>query len=133
VVRALYSLLARCNCHSRSVSTFHIPTSLRTQGSQKVFKSHKLPLPSYSNALAGLAGLTGSSSSSGSGSGVTSSNSLRALLQTGSLFAYLPDPTVCFPGARYKQQLDFRLQEGASLLVVDWFTAGRTVSGGGGF
>ncbi|KAJ1422454.1 UreD urease accessory protein-domain-containing protein [Ochromonadaceae sp. CCMP2298] len=95
---------------------------LKTQGSQKVFKSHTLPLPLSSNAAQ-----TGKEwNAPGDGSGVTSTNSIRALLQTGSLFAMLLDPTVCFPGARYRQQLDFRLQEGASLLYVDWFTAGRT-------
>lgn len=73
---------------------------LRTQGSTKLFKSVQ--------------------------DKITTSN-INVSVGSGSLFALLPDPTTCFPGSRFTQQLEFILEKGASLVMVDWYGAGRQV------
>ncbi len=73
---------------------------LRTQGSTKLFKAI--------------------------GEKVTTSN-LNITVSANGLFALLPDPTTCFPGSRFKQQLEVILEKGASLVLVDWYSAGRQV------
>ncbi|RKG48447.1 urease accessory protein UreD [Corallococcus sp. AB011P] len=45
------------------------------------------------------------------------------------LLAWVPDPTVCFTDARYSQTLDVTLSPGASLVLVDVVTAGRSARG----
>ncbi|WP_375742482.1 urease accessory protein UreD [Corallococcus interemptor] len=45
------------------------------------------------------------------------------------LLAWVPDPTVCFTGARYAQSLDVTLSPGASLVLADVVTAGRSARG----
>ncbi|MGE6760429.1 urease accessory protein UreD [Corallococcus interemptor] len=45
------------------------------------------------------------------------------------LLAWVPDPTVCFTGARYSQTLDVTLAPGASLVLADVVTAGRSARG----
>ncbi|QSQ20454.1 urease accessory protein UreD [Pyxidicoccus parkwayensis] len=47
----------------------------------------------------------------------------------GALLAVVPDPTVCFTGARYAQTFDLRLHSGASLVFMDLVTSGREASG----
>jgi urease accessory protein len=47
----------------------------------------------------------------------------------GSLLAIVPDPVACFAGARYDQTLAVSLAEGASIVLVDAFTAGRSARG----
>jgi len=47
----------------------------------------------------------------------------------GALLAVVPDPTVCFTGARYAQTFDLRLASGASLVFMDLVTSGRDASG----
>src|SRR5262245_5087505 len=37
----------------------------------------------------------------------------------------IPDPVVCFAGANYEQRQQFRLTDGAALVMIDWFTSGR--------
>lgn len=59
---------------------------LRTQGSTKIFKSVN---------------------------GKYSSQNLVVNLSSGSLLAFLPDPTVCFKGSRYIQQQTYNLEESA--------------------
>lgn len=53
----------------------------------------------------------------------------RATVGSGAALALVPDPVVCFAGARYAQTIDVALEEGASLVLVDGFTAGRSAHG----
>ncbi|OWZ17639.1 Urease accessory protein [Phytophthora megakarya] len=39
--------------------------------------------------------------------------------------AFLPDPVTCFEHAKYRQTQEFRLEEDANLVFVDWLTSGR--------
>jgi urease accessory protein len=41
----------------------------------------------------------------------------------------LPDPTVCFAGASYRQDQRVEVARGATLVLLDWMTAGRRGSG----
>lgn len=43
--------------------------------------------------------------------------------------AVLPDPVVPFAGSRYEQRQRFDLHPAASLILLDWFTAGRSARG----
>lgn len=54
---------------------------------------------------------------------------LGARVGEGALLAVVPDPTVCFAGARYAQTLDVRLASGASCVLLDVVTAGRSSRG----
>jgi urease accessory protein len=54
---------------------------------------------------------------------------LRARVGVDALLAWVPDPTVCFTGARYSQTLDVTLERGASLVLADVVTAGRSARG----
>lgn len=54
---------------------------------------------------------------------------LTAQVEADSLLAIVPDPVVCFAGSRFAQQQDIHLQAGASLLLIDWLSAGRHASG----
>lgn len=56
-------------------------------------------------------------------------NELTARVGEGALLALVPDPTMCFSGARYAQCQDVRLAPGASLVVMDLVTAGRSANG----
>jgi urease accessory protein len=47
----------------------------------------------------------------------------------GAALALIPDPVVCFAGARYSQALSAWLSPGASLLVLDGYTCGRAARG----
>jgi len=57
------------------------------------------------------------------------SQRLRARVDDDSLLVLLPDPVVCFAGSRYTQDQHVHLADGASLVLVDWLTAGRIGSG----
>jgi len=57
------------------------------------------------------------------------SQRLRARAADGSLLVLLPDPVTAFAGSRYVQEQHFELEESASLVLVDWLTAGRMASG----
>ncbi len=57
------------------------------------------------------------------------SQRLRARVDDDSLLVLLPDPVVCFAGSRYTQEQHVHLADGASLVLVDWLTAGRIGSG----
>ncbi|MER2565266.1 MAG: urease accessory protein UreD [Myxococcaceae bacterium] len=59
----------------------------------------------------------------------TSSFSLKAQVQAGATLVSWPDPLMAFAGSRLSQRQHFELAEGASLLCVDSFTAGRVASG----
>ncbi|GMT97752.1 hypothetical protein KH5H1_18710 [Corallococcus caeni] len=54
---------------------------------------------------------------------------LQARVGRDALLAWVPDPTVCFAGARYSQTLDVTLAPGASLVLADVVTAGRSARG----
>ena len=54
---------------------------------------------------------------------------LIADVEEDALLAVLPDPTVCFAGARYEQKTVVRLARGAAALIVDVLAAGRGARG----
>jgi urease accessory protein len=54
---------------------------------------------------------------------------LDATVDEGGLLVAWPDPVVCYAGARYRQESRVALAGGASALVVDSFTAGRSARG----
>lgn len=54
---------------------------------------------------------------------------LRASVGAGALLAVVPDPVVCFAGARYRQLIEVDLAEGATLVLLDWMTSGRRAFG----
>ena len=54
---------------------------------------------------------------------------LHATVATGARLLVLPDPTVCFAGASFEQSQTFDLQPDATLVVMDWVTAGRRAAG----
>jgi urease accessory protein len=62
-------------------------------------------------------------------SGAGSASELVANVERGAFFALVPDPTVCFAGARYRQRTELRLAPGASAIIVDVLTAGREARG----
>jgi urease accessory protein len=47
----------------------------------------------------------------------------------GSTIAVVPDPVVCFAGARYRQRNHFALARDASLVLLDGYTCGRGARG----
>jgi urease accessory protein len=57
------------------------------------------------------------------------SQRLEARLERGAALALLPDPVVCFAGARYSQELTVELDHGASILLLDGYTCGRSARG----
>ena len=54
---------------------------------------------------------------------------LRAKVAEGALLVLAPDPTACFAGATYRQQIAIELAQGGSLALLDVVTAGRTARG----
>ena len=54
---------------------------------------------------------------------------IEASVGDDALLVAAPDPIVCYAGAAYDQTQHFDLSEGASLLLVDWLTAGRVACG----
>ncbi|KAJ7393482.1 hypothetical protein OS493_006464 [Desmophyllum pertusum] len=61
--------------------------------------------------------------------GLVTQQGLRGLVADGGLLAVLPDPVVCFKNAIYSQKQDFELTSNGSVIVLDWFTAGRMALG----
>jgi urease accessory protein len=57
------------------------------------------------------------------------SQSLDARVGEGALLASVPDPLVCFAGARYAQSVTVELAAGASVVLVDALTCGRAARG----
>ncbi len=57
------------------------------------------------------------------------SQRVDARVDEGGALSLAPDPVVCFAGARYAQSVDVTLAEGASLLLVDGYTCGRSARG----
>jgi urease accessory protein len=58
-----------------------------------------------------------------------STQSLSATVETGALFAVVPDPIVCFADADFTQSQRYDLDDDASFVLVDWMTSGRHASG----
>ncbi len=52
-----------------------------------------------------------------------------AHVSAGGVLAFLPEPVSCFAGSRYLQRQRFALDPGASLLLADAVTAGRSARG----
>lgn len=52
-----------------------------------------------------------------------------ALVEDDALLVMAPDPVQAFAGSSYFQRQRFSLSGSASLILVDWFTAGRSASG----
>lgn len=52
-----------------------------------------------------------------------------AKLGRGSLLVFAPDPIQPFAGSSYEQRQEFHLGTDASLVLLDWFSAGRTARG----
>ena len=50
-------------------------------------------------------------------------------IEKGAYFALLPEPVTCFENSRYIQHQSFHLEKGASLLLLDWMTSGRSSRG----
>jgi urease accessory protein len=50
----------------------------------------------------------------------------RAEVASGGLLALVPDPTACFAGARFRSRCEVDLGRGASLVLFDALSAGRT-------
>jgi urease accessory protein len=57
------------------------------------------------------------------------SQRLEARVGRGGALALLPDPVVCFAGARYSQTVTVELDPGASLFLLDGYTCGRAARG----
>jgi urease accessory protein len=57
------------------------------------------------------------------------SQSLRCKVADDALLALLPDPVVCFAGARYAQRIDVDLAPRASIAILDGYTCGRGARG----
>jgi urease accessory protein len=54
---------------------------------------------------------------------------LAAEVGEGGFLALLPDPTVCFAGATYRQRTELRLAPGAAAVAVDVLASGRSARG----
>jgi urease accessory protein len=63
------------------------------------------------------------------GSNRGASLALNACVKAGGTLLLLPDPVVCFAGARFEQLQRIDLEEGAGLVLVDWVGAGRRAAG----
>lgn len=76
-------------------------TSFKTQGTNKVFKSPE---------------------------GQETIQRFDGIIERDGLLALTPDPTTCYESAVFCQQQSFKIADGGSLVLVDWFTSGRNVS-----
>jgi len=54
---------------------------------------------------------------------------MQARVGEGASLILLPDPVVCFAGARYRQWQRVALDPGGSVVLVDWVTSGRRAAG----
>jgi urease accessory protein len=59
----------------------------------------------------------------------TCRQALAARVAEGGVLVMVPDPVVCFAGARYEQAVQIELAASATLVAVDAFTAGRSARG----
>jgi len=61
--------------------------------------------------------------------GLPCAHSLEAKVAEGALLVVAPDPVQCFADSSYEQTQRFDLALRASLVLVDWFSGGRTARG----
>jgi urease accessory protein len=54
---------------------------------------------------------------------------LQGRVASGGVLAILPDPVVCFAGARYTQSVDVTMAPAASVVLLDGYTCGRSARG----
>lgn len=57
------------------------------------------------------------------------SHATHAILDSGALLVFAPDPVQAFAGSTYRQSQQFHLANGAGLVLLDWFTSGRAARG----
>ncbi len=57
------------------------------------------------------------------------SHETLARVEPGALLVFAPDPVQPFADSSYTQRQEFQLGAGASLVLLDWFTAGRSACG----
>lgn len=57
------------------------------------------------------------------------SHQTAATLRPGSLLIFAPDPVQAFADSSYSQAQEFHLATGAGLVLLDWFTSGRSANG----
>lgn len=57
------------------------------------------------------------------------SQHLNGVVGEGAALAFVPDPVVCFAGARYVQATRIELAPGASAVLLDGYTCGRSARG----
>jgi urease accessory protein len=62
-------------------------------------------------------------------SGQVTRGELHGVVRPQGLLAVLPDPIVCFAGARYEQYQQIDLDAAGSLVFLDWLTSGRHAAG----
>jgi len=62
-------------------------------------------------------------------SGDTCRQTMNVRIGREATFVSMPDPVVCFAGASYSQRQRFDLDDTAALVLVDWFTSGRSAAG----
>lgn len=56
-------------------------------------------------------------------------HSTRAEVKENSLLVFAPEPVQAFADSHYSQKQEFHLAPNASLVLLDWFSAGRTARG----
>lgn len=57
------------------------------------------------------------------------SHELHATIAEGALLVVAPDPVQCFTDSCYEQHQQFDLASGASLVLIDWMSSGRSARG----
>jgi urease accessory protein len=58
-----------------------------------------------------------------------SAHETRAMLESGSLLVFVPDPVQAFARSVYSQRQQFHLVPDSNLVLLDWFTSGRVARG----
>lgn len=61
--------------------------------------------------------------------GLPCTHTLGAKVGSEAVLVLAPDPIQCFAGSLYEQRQEFFLEAGASLVLVDWLSAGRLARG----
>ncbi len=102
---------------------------LGTQASTKVYRC-RASAAAGAGAGAGAGADARAGVDAGAGAGERGcSQHLRAQVAEGGLLAVVPDPVVCFAGARYEQTVEVTLAPSASVLLIDGYTCGRSACG----
>jgi urease accessory protein len=57
------------------------------------------------------------------------SHTTEAVVESAGLLIFAPDPVQAFADSTYNQRQTFRLEPGAGLVLLDWFTSGRVARG----